>query len=335
MPAYGDVRLKDIAYVKNQSEIQLKGLGLVTGLQGTGDGKNTQFTIRMIGNMMKRMGIEVPSTSIKVKNAAAVMVTATVSPYTKIGGVFDITVSSVGDAKSLEGGTLLLTALSDTDDILYAEAQGALSTGGANKNYGGAGIITNATLAGKIPGGGYLKRQLPDLGMDEKSVTVSLREPDYTTAYRLATAINDHFETEMAISRDAGNVIVAIPEAYSSKNDLVKFISEVEMVTFIPDISAKVVINERTGTIIAGANVSLAPVAIMQGNLALTIGQNNQPQQNTPGNNGDRMVSFGEASNVGEISRALNLLGVTPRDLIAIFQALKASGSLRAELVII
>ena len=124
--AYGEVRLKDIAYVKNQSEIQLKGLGLVTGLQGTGDGKNTQFTIRMIGNMMRRMGVEVPSTSIKVKNAAAVMVTATVSPYTKVGGVFDITVSSIGDSKSLEGGTLLLTALSDANDVLYAEAQGGI-----------------------------------------------------------------------------------------------------------------------------------------------------------------------------------------------------------------
>jgi len=334
---YGDVRLKDVAFVKDRREVQLKGLGLVTGLDGSGDGKTTQFTIRMIGNMMKRMGLDVPSSTIMVKNVAAVMVTASVSPYVKVGGTFDVNVSSTGDAKSLEGGTLLLTLLYNANDILYGKAQGSLSIGGANKDYAGAGtIVQNATLSGVVPGGGLLEREIPTLGMDERSLTVSLRNPDYTTAYRLATAINDSFEKDLATARDAGSIIVRVPEEYAGQGDIVKFISEMELVTFKPDELAKVVINERSGTIIAGNNVSLAPVAIMHGTLSLTVGEGVPVDEGVvQGQDGDRMVSFSESVNVGQIARSLNMLGVTPRDLIAIFQALKAAGSLRAELIII
>ena len=336
-----DVRLKDVAYIKDQKEIQLKGPGLVMGLNGSGDGKNTQFTIRMIGNMLSGMNIEVPVTAIKVKNVAAVMVTATVSPYVKVGGAFDVNVASIGDAKSLEGGTLLMAALSDVNDVLYAKAQGPVSLGGSNKNFGGEVLVNNDVLSGVVPGGGLLEREVPTLGMDEHSLTVSLRNPDYTTAYRLSTAINEYFESDLSIARDAGTIIVKVPDEYANNQDVVKFISEMEMVLFRPDDQARVVINERTGTIIAGSNVSLAPVAIMHGMLSLTIGQ----QETTPAEiqsmpavqsrDGDRMVSFGESANVGQIARALNMLGVTPRDLIAIFHALKVSGSLRAELIII
>jgi len=337
-----DVRLKDVAYIKDQKEIQLKGPGLVVGLNGSGDGKNTQFTVRMIGNMMMgSMNIQLPTEAIKVKNVAAVMVTATVSPYVKVGGSFDVNVASIGDAKSLEGGTLLMTALSDVDDILYAKAQGPLSLGGSNKNFGGAGIVNNDILAGSVPGGGLLEREVPTLGMDEHSLTVSLRHPDYTTAYRLSEAINKYFESNLSIARDAGTIIVKVPDVYAGNQNVVKFISEMEMILFRPDNQARVVINERTGTIIAGNNVSLAPVAIMHGMLSLTISEEEtapadiQPMPAVQGQDGDRMVSFGESTNVGQIARALNMLGVTPRDLIAIFQALKVSGSLRAELVII
>ncbi len=339
--ASADVRLKDVAYIKDQSEIQLKGPGLVMGLNGTGDGKNTQFTIRMIGNMMNSMGIDVPATAIKVKNVAAVMVTATVSPYVKIGGPFDVNVASMGDAKSLEGGTLLMTSLSDVNDILYAKAQGPLSLGGSNKNFGGAVVVNNDVLAGIVSGGGLLEREIPALGMDEHSLTVSLRNPDYTTAFRLSTAINAYFESDIATSRDAGTIIVNIPDEYANNQNLVKFISEMEVILFMPDEIAKVVINERTGTIITGSNVSLAPVAIMHGMLSLTIGEQDttpdgiQSMPSVQGREGDRMVSFGESANVGQIARVLNMLGVTPRDLIAIFQALKVSGSLRAELIVI
>ncbi len=340
-PAMGAVRLKDVAQIKDQSETQLIGYGLVVGLQGTGDGKNTQFTTRSIGNMMKRMGIEVQASSIKVKNVAAVMVTARVSPYVKAGGGFDVVVSSVGDAKSLEGGTLLRTPLVGPDDVLYAEAQGPVSIGGPNKNFGGQGaFIRNANLAGAVPNGGILMLEVPTLGATEKNLMVTLRSPDYTTAFRLATAINSAFEGSIASARDAGSILVTVPTRFAEAGDMVKFISEMEAVTFTPDEQARVVINERTGTIVAGGNVSLGAVSIMHGTLALSItpqvaqaGAAPAPAPQTP--SGDRMMSFGESANVGEVARALNLMGVTPRDLIAIFQALKRAGSLRAELIII
>jgi flagellar P-ring protein precursor FlgI len=339
-PAKGAVRLKDVAQVKDQSEVQLIGYGLVVGLKGTGDGKNTQFTIRSIGNMMKRMGIEVPSVSIKVKNVAAVMVISTVSPYVKTGGAFDVVVSSVGDAKSLEGGTLLRTPLVGPDDILYAEAQGPVSIGGPNKNFGGqTAFVRNADLTGTVPNGGILEHELPTIETAEKSLMVTLRSPDYTTAYRLASAINDSFKERIATARDAGGVVVTVPQRYWDKGDMVKFVSEMEAVTFAPDEQARVVINERTGTIVAGGNVSLGSVSISHGTLSLAItptpvqaGAAAQPAQ---GPTVERVMTFGESANAGEVAKALNLMGVTPRDIIAIFQALKRAGSLRAELIII
>ncbi|MFC1649942.1 flagellar basal body P-ring protein FlgI [Candidatus Latescibacterota bacterium] len=335
----GEVRLKDVVIIKDQREIQLKGVGLVTGLNGTGDTKTTQFTIRMIGNMMKKFGLDVPSSSIKVKNVAAVMVTVTISPYIKVGGTFDVNVSSMGDAKSIEEGELQEVQLVDSNGLLYGKAQGSISIGGANKDYsGGGGVINNATLVGVVPGGGILEREIPTLGMEEHTLTVTLRNPDYTTSYRLATAINDFFMLNLAISRDAGSIMVNVPDEYVSNGEIVKFISEMESITFVPDEKARVVINERTGTIVAGSNVTLAAVAIMHGSLSLTIGQQPAvPVPNLPvvqGQNGDRMVSFGESVSVSQVAGTLNMLGVTPRDLIAIFQALKESGSLRAELVI-
>jgi len=334
--AVAAVRLKDIANVRDQRETQLVGYGLVVGLEGTGDGRNTQFTIRMIGNMIKRLGLDVPSTTIKVKNVAAVMVTARVSPYLKVNSSFDITVSSMGDATSLEGGTLLMTYLSDGSGTVYARAQGSLSVGGANKNYGSQGaIVPNAQNSGVISGGAILERDVPTLATDERSILVTLNTPDFTTAYRLATAINDEKGNEIATAQDAGSIVVTIPEDYASQGDLIRFIADIESVPVEPDIRARVVINERTGTVISGGNVSLGPVAISHGNLSLNINQGQAPQpgmQQAPA--GDRMVAFGETTDVNEVSRALNLLGVTPRDLISIFQALKQSGSLRAELVI-
>jgi len=347
--SWADVRLKDVAVIRDQREVQLLGYGLMVGLNGTGDGKNTQFTIRMIGNMMKRMGIEVPSTSIKVKNVAAVMVTATVAPYVKNGGTFDVTVSSLGDASSLEGGTLLMTALTGPDGLVYATAQGPVSVGGSNRNFGGKAGVENMQMVGLVSDGGILDREFPTLSVEERSLMVTLRSPDYTTAYRLASAINVMFRNNIANARDAGSITIVVPPEYADNRDIVRFISEMEVVTFSPDERAKVVINERTGTIVAGSTVSLSPVAIMHGTLSLVIeepeaagAQAAQPaaQAAPPGlpgeePTGDRMVTLDESADVGEVAQALNLLGATPRDLIAIFQALKSAGALRAELIII
>lgn len=323
------VRLKDVARIRDQREIQLTGLGLVVGLAGTGDNRNTQFTIRMVGNMMKRMGIEVPSSTIKVKNVAAVMVTATVSPYVKEGGTFDVTVSSTGDATSLDGGTLLLTQLTDINGEVYAKVQGPVTLGGVQRNV--------TVPCGVIPNGGILLREVSTLATDERSMLVTLFNPDFTTAFRLATAINESLGMEQAAAQDAGSIVVNVPESYASRGDLVRFISELESVVFVPDERARVVINERTGTIIAGGMVSLGPVAITHGELSLQIA--NQPAAAQPGAPGqvpagDRIVTLGEMANVNEVAQALNVIGVAPNDLIAIFQALKRSGSLRAELLI-
>lgn len=333
----GDVRLKDVATVRDQRATQLIGYGLVVGLDGSGDGRNTQFTIRTIGNMLQRMGIEVPSTTIKVKNVAAVMVTATVSPYVKTGGTFDITVSSVGDASSLEGGTLLLTPLQTADGLVHAKAQGAVSVGGTNRDFGAGEGVENLELVGSVPGGGILEVDFPTIAVDERNLMVMLRDADYTTAYRLANAINDTFGDELAMAQDAGNVLVTVPDEFAGNNGMVGFIAQMEAVTFEPDESARVIINERTGTIIAGGNVSLAPVAIMHGTLSIDIGQGGQaaaPQPGMPAPTGDRMLNIDETTNVEEVAQALNILQVTPRDLIAIFQALKRAGSLRAELIV-
>ena len=349
-PVKAAVRLKDIATIRDHREIQLMGYGLVVGLDGTGDGKNTQFTIRSVGNMMKRMGVEVPSTSIKVKNVAAVMVTATVSPYTKSGGTFDVTVSSMGDATSLEGGTLLMTPLTGVDGSVFASAQGVLSVGGTNRNFGNDNVVPNIQLVGRITDGGILEREIPTLDPAERSIMVTLGNPDFTTSYRVVEAINDRFGNDTARAHDAGSIIVTIPDKYAEKNETVRFVAEMERITFVPDEKARIVINERTGTIVAGANVSLSPVAIMHGTLALTIEEAPQPEPSQPQDLTqaqptqplpeeeplvDRMVTFDEQANVGDVARALNVLGATPRDIIAIFQALKHSGSLRAELIII
>ena len=248
----GEVRLKDVATVRDQRATQLIGYGLVVGLDGTGDGRNTQFTIRTIGNMLQRMGIEVPSTTIKVKNVAAVMVTATVSPYVKAGGTFDVTVSSVGDASSLEGGTLLLTPLQTADGMVRAKSQGPVSVGGSNRDFGSGTGIDNLQLVGAVPGGGILEVDLPTIAVDERSLMVMIRDADFTTAFRLANAINNTFGSELAAAQDAGNVMVTVPDEFANRNDMVGFIALMENVTFEPDESARVIINERTGTIIAG-----------------------------------------------------------------------------------
>jgi len=335
----GEVRLKDVARVRDQQEIQLVGLGLVVGLQGTGDRKTTQFTTRSISNLLKRMNIEVPTQRINVKNAAQVMLTATVSPYVKKGNTFDVTVSSMGDASSLEGGTLLLTIMEDINGRQFGKAQGPVSVGGTNKDFGSpAGVVENAQLTGIVLNGGILEKEIPTLGMDERNVLITLSSPDFTTVFRLSEAINDRFGVDLATSQDAGSIVVHIPDEYSSRSDMVRFIAEMESISFVPDERARVLINERTGTIIAGGNVSLGSVAITHGNLSLSISQPGAAAQQPalPGQApmGERMVSLNESANVSEVAQALNLIGVTPRDLIAIFQALKRSGALRADLLI-
>ena len=323
--ADAESRLKDVARIQGNQEVFIVGTGLVIGLNGTGDGKNTQFTIRALGNYMKRMGITVDATRIKVDNVAMVSVTSRVSPFFKKGDSFDIIVSSIGDANSLQGGTLLATSLvSPSTGKIYATGQGPVSIGGLNVDYGGRGIqLDNYELVGRVPGGGILTADLPQAPSIEKQLHVSLFSPDYTTAARLARSIDEVFGRKVARPIDAGNIIVDVPEQYLESDKYFDFISKMERVTFQPDNAAKVVINEKTGTVIAGGNVVLLEVAISHGGLNVTI----QGIQS-------RIISLWESTSVSELVTVLNHIGATPRDLIAIFQALKRSGALQAELIV-
>jgi flagellar P-ring protein FlgI len=345
------VRIKDIASVEGTNETSLIGYGLVVGLEGTGDGKSTVFTAQSLVNMMQKMGINIPAEKVKVKNVAAVMVTAKLSPVNKKGSTIDVTVSSLGDATSLQGGQLLLTPLVSSNGTLYAVAQGPVSIGGFNVQVEeGSKIVNNYTLVGRVPNGAMVQRELDAPLQDEKVVTVSLKYPDYTTAYRTALCINKQSKGS-AVPMDAGTILVYLPQDSQALGSRVQFISDIEGLEVEPDEVARVVINERTGTIVAGQYVTISPVALAHGNLNIEIRTTPYVSQPSPFSLGKtvvtketqlsaqeekaRIVFLEETASVKNIAAALNAVGATPRDIIAIFQALKAAGALRAELVIL
>lgn len=343
-------RIKDIAYISGESSEQVIGYGLVVGLAGTGDSYRTQFTMQSITSMLKRFGITVPQTDVKTRNVAAVMVTSTLNSYLKPGAKFDVTVSSLGDAQSLLGGTLLMTPLSGMSGEVYAFAQGPISIGGFDfKTSTGNRISKNHALTGRVPQGGLLKDPLPLIENSNQQISVYLQTPDLTTANNVANAINTKFGENTALSSDALEIVVKVPS--DRQNNLVSFLAELEGLTVNIDYAAKVVLNERTGTVVAGENVRIRPVTISSGSLNITI--KDYPIISQPGafSNGNtavvnnlvpyarqdstNFIAIEGATNVQEIAAALNSLKVSPKDIISIFQALKEAGALIAELVII
>ncbi len=343
------VRIKDISRYRGDADIDLIGYGLIIGLDGSGDGKGTQFTIQSLVNMMERMGLTVDPDEVKVKNVAAVMVTGRISSAHKPGSRIDVTVSSVGDATSLQGGTLLMTPLSSLDGTVYAVAQGAVSIGGFNVQLeDGNKIVNNYTLVGRVPGGGLVEKSPPD-GAAGNELYLSLLNPDYTTASRIVDRINLEYGLT-AYAVDEATVRVTVPDSLAHPNDRIKFMSTVGNLRVAPDEVARVVINEKTGTIVAGQHVSISPVALAHGNLTINIQTQpviSQPQafsqgqtvvtsqsQVTVNEEVARVMTFPESVTISEIATALNEIGATPRDIIAIFQALKQTGALRAELVL-
>ena len=343
------VRIKDITRYQNDSEIDLIGYGLIIGLDGSGDGKGTQFTIQALTNMMERMGLTVNADQVKVKNVAAVMVTAKISSAQKPGSRIDVTVSSVGDASSLQGGTLLMTPLSSLDGTVYAVAQGAVSIGGFNVQLeDGNKIVNNYTLVGRVPNGALVQTQPPENGSD-KDLFLSISDPDYTTASRIVSRINKEYGL-CAYAVDEGSVRVRVPDSLAHPNDRIEFISHIGRLRVSPDAIAKIVINEKTGTIVAGDNVSISPVALAHGNITVHI--KTQPVISQPDAFSDgqtvvtsqsrlsvteemaRVIQLPEIVTISQVANALNSIGATPRDIIAIFQALKETGALRAELVL-
>jgi flagellar P-ring protein FlgI len=344
-------RIKDIAYVQGVRGQQLIGYGLVVGLNGTGDTQRSAFTVQSVTSMLKRFGITFSSSDLRTRNVAAVMVTATVPAFSKEGGSIDVMVSSMGDATGLQGGTLLMTPLSGLDGAVYATAQGALSVGGINVRSGGNEVRRNHTAAGRIPGGAFLEKSVTTTFQKDWKVAIVLLQSDFTTANRIAEAINAKLTQKVALANDASTVTVDVPNDSRSDGKLVEFISQIEVLEINPDVAARVVINERTGTVVVGGNVSILPVAISHGGVNIEVQQTpvvSQPNAFSGGKtvesqlttistgvDSSSVVALNGVATVQDIAKALNSLKVNPRDIISIFQALKEAGALKAELVII
>lgn len=346
----GAVRIKDLADIKGVRDNQLVGYGLVVGLDGTGDGKKSLFTVQSMVSMLEKMGITVKASDIAVSNVAAVMVTAELPPFAKAGRRIDVLVNSIGDAKNLQGGTLLMTPLKAANGQVYAVAQGPVNTGGFAAQGQGGSVQKNFPTVGRVIDGALVEREVHINLNGRRHLTLSLRQPDFTTVTRMTEAINGLFYDRVADAQDAGTVEVKVPMAYLG--NIVGLVAMIEKVEVQPDITARVIINERTGTVVMGENVRLSTIAIAHGNLSIVIKESPQVSQPLPFSEGgetivtpntdlsvvegeNQLVLMPSGTSIGEVVSALNALGVSPRDLIAIFQAIKAAGALQAELEVI
>jgi flagellar P-ring protein precursor FlgI len=349
-PSIAGTRLKDLARLQGLESTKLIGYGLVVGLDASGDTRRSLMAQQMVMNMVKRFGFALPDEQIALRNVAAVMLTAELPPFVSSGATIDVTASSLGDAKSLEGGTLVMTPLVDGTGKQYATAQGAVSIGGFNiESGGGDRIRKNYTLVGRVPNGATLVAASPVTLRKDKALTWQLFSPDFTTATRLATAINNKLGNGNAIARSAADIEVRLPPG-ARPEEMVNLISQLESLEAEPDEIARVIVNERTGTVVVGENVSLLPVAIAHGSLSIEIKAApvvSQPEFLSQGktvvtqetetkvtDERSRLVMVEKSANVRDVAKALNVLGVSPRDVVAIFQALKQAGALKAELII-
>lgn len=342
-------RIKDIVNIKGVRNNQLVGYGLVVGLDGTGDDKKSKFTIQSMASMLEKMGLTINSEEIEVENVAGVMLTANLPPFAKVGSRIDVLVNSIGDAENLQGGTLLFSPLMAADGKIYAVAQGPVSTGGFSVGGTGGKVQKNFPTVGRITGGAIVEREIPCAFNQNETLSLTLHSPDFTTVSRVAEVINSALNSKSAQAKDAGTINIKVPEKYSG--NIVGLVSFIERLDVITDTTAKVVINERTGTVVMGSKVRISTIAIAHGSLSIEIRESANVSQPLPFSRGKTTVtpetdiSVREEKNklllvesgvsIGEVVRALNALGVSPRDLIAIFQSLKAAGALHARLEII
>jgi flagellar P-ring protein precursor FlgI len=343
-----EVRIKDIARVAGVRSNQLFGYGLVVGLAGTGDSTGAFFTVQSVANMLARLGVVVPAARLRVRNVAAVMATAELGPFAREGDRLDVTLSSLGDARSLVGGVLLQTPLQAANGNVYAVAQGPVAVGGAGEQAGGSRSQINHLTVGRVPGGAIVERAVQASVAEDHAVSIVLLQPDFSTASRVAEAINRALGASVAVAVDAARVDVRLPADYPG--GVTAFVSRVESLTVRPDVAARVVVNERTGTVVIGGAVRILPVVIAHGNLRIEVRSEPQVSQPPPFSPGQTqvvprtevrvtpepgaLVPIPGTNSVQDLARALNALGVTPRDLIAILQALKAAGALQGELVV-
>lgn len=345
-------RIKDIVDIEGVRENQLVGYGLVVGVNGTGDSlNNSPFTERSLIAMLERMGVNVRGQNLNTGNVAAVMVTGTLPPFTNQGSRIDVTVSTLGDATDLRGGTLLVTPLLAADGEVYAVAQGPVSVSGFSAEGDAGTIIQNIPTSGRIPEGAIVEREI-DFKLEElQSVRLALKNPDFTTARRITQAINGFMSADIADSENSASVILTRPANFDGS--IVDLITDIEQLPVQPDQPARVVINERSGVIVIGADVRISSVAIAQSNLTIKITETPQVSQANPfAEQGQTVVvprtdveiNQGEDVKLSELDTGvtlqdlvtgLNSLGMQPRDIIVILQAIKAAGALQAEIEVI
>jgi flagellar P-ring protein FlgI len=339
------VRIKELVDVGAVRENALYGYGLVVGLAGTGDSEYVLFTAQSISGMLGRLGIRINPTDVRVRNVAAVMVTARLPAFARPGTQIDITVSSIGNARSLGGGVLLVTPMTGADGKVYALAQGPVQAGGFDVSAAGSRFVKNQPTSGSVPGGATIERPVvPDL--DKAPVVLGLRRPDFTTATRISEAVNGALGEDAARALDPAAIEIRIPAAYKGKT--VALLAKIEALEVEADQRARIVVSERTGTIVAGQGVRIRAVAVAHGGLSISVAQTPYAFQPGPFSSGKTVagkvatldanethkstVALPATSNVDELVKALNLLGAVPRDLIAILQAMKAAGAIDAEL---
>jgi len=350
-PVSGDgVRIRDLVMVAGARDNQLVGFGLVAGLAGDGD-KDPVYTQQTIANMLRRYGVNVPASTLSAKNVAVVMVTADIPAFVKEGSRIDVQVASMGDAKSLQGGVLLQTPLLGADNKVYAVAQGPIAVGGFTLGTGGGGgatVTKNHPTVAQITGGAIVEREIPTSIVRDNTIELLLREPSFISVALMANAINQVF-TNSAHAIDSTSVQVHMPEG--AQNNPMDFIAALESLEITPDEPARIIINERTGTIVATADVKISSCAVACGNITINIASTLDVSQPAPFSQTGRtvvtphtstdvtenksgMVALPELPTVEKVAAALNTLGVTPRDMMAIFQAMKQAGALQAELLI-
>jgi flagellar P-ring protein precursor FlgI len=351
LPAAAGTRLKELASLEGVRDNQLLGYGLVVGLNGTGDKRQTVFSAQALTNILQRMGVSVNPTAILVRNMAAVMVTANLPPFAQPGTRIDFTAASIGDASNLQGGQLLLTALKGADGLTYAMAQGAVITGGFVAGKPGNNQTVNHPTVGRVPAGAIVEKAPPSVAPKTK-LKLQLHQADFTTAARIVEALNVRFAPGSApIARAESSALVAvdIPAAYSSR--AVEFVAELESLTVEADRITKVILNERTGTIVLGKEVRISPVAIMHGALTVEIKTKLEVSQPEALSTGKTVVTpdtsvkateekthnvvLAKGATVEELVRALQAIGSTPREMLAVLQALRAAGALDAEIEVI
>jgi flagellar P-ring protein precursor FlgI len=344
------VRLKDLVEFDGVRGNDLVGYGLVVGLNGTGDGlRNAPFTEEIMSNILERLGVNVAGEQLRPKNVAAVFVTASLPPFSRSGSQIDVTVSAIGDAKSLLGGTLIMTPLNAADGEIYAVAQGTIIAGGASAEGDAASIVQGVPTAGVIPSGGRIEREIEFQLSSLSSVRLALREPDFTTAGRIEQAINNNFGRLVAVMLDSGTVELNI--AATRMASTAHAIGRIENLPVEPERRARVVVDQRSGTIVMGSDVRISRVAVSQGNLTLRIQEQPAAVQPNPFAQGQTVVlprtgaeieeepgiglaEVPDGTSLSEVIAGLNALGVSPRDMIDILKSIKAAGALHAEFVV-